>query len=76
LGSCFHRGRYDDASSGSLIVSFFFFFFWVVVVVIVAVVMSGLVDETKSIFCCSSRFGESNLRPERIRNPVENVFVP
>jgi hypothetical protein len=22
----------------------------------------------KSIFCCSSRFGESNLRPERIRN--------
>ena len=30
----------------------------------------------KSIFCCSSRFGESNLWPERIRNPVENVFVP
>ena len=44
LRSCFHRDRYDDASSGSLIVSFFFYFFWVVIVVVV--VMSGLVDET------------------------------
>jgi hypothetical protein len=30
----------------------------------------------RSIFCCSARFGNSNLRPERIRSPIKNVFVP
>jgi hypothetical protein len=37
--------------------------------------LSRLVDTIEEYHLFSSMFGESNLRPERIRNPVKNIFV-
>jgi hypothetical protein len=35
--------------------------------------MSRLVDEIEEYLLFSARFGNSNLQPERIRSPIENV---